>query len=49
MKNLKGCTDYTYFSGNKQIVFLVDKKGIVQGIRVEDIDEQKFIEAKRKK
>ena len=49
MKNLKGCTDYTYFSGNKQMVFLVDKKGIVQGIRVEDIDEQKFIEARRKK
>ena len=46
---LKGCMDYTYFSGNKQIVFLVDKKDIVQGIRVEELDEQKFIEAKRKK
>lgn len=46
---LKGCTDYTYFSGNKQMVFLVDKKGIIQGIRVEELDEQKFIEAKRKK
>ena len=46
---LKGCTDYTYFSGNKQMVFLVDKKGIVQGIRVEEIDEQKFIEARRRK
>ena len=46
---LKGCTDYTYYSGNKQIVFLVDKKDVVQGIRVEDLDEQKFIEAKRKK
>ena len=45
---LKGCTDYTYFSGDKQTVFLVDKKGIVQAIRVEDLDEQKFIEAKRK-
>ena len=49
MKNLKGCTDYTYFSGKKQIVFLVDKKGIIQAIRVEDYDEQKFIEARRKK
>ena len=46
---LKGCTDYTYYSGGKQIVFLVDKKDIVQGIRVEELDEQKFIEAKRKK
>ena len=49
MKNLKGCTDYTYFSGKKQMVFLVDKKGIVQAIRVEDYDEQKFIETRRKK
>ena len=49
MKNLKGCTDYTYFSGKKQMVFLVDKKGIIQAIRVEDYDEQKFIEARRKK
>ena len=31
------------------MVFLVDKKGIIQGIRVEELDEQKFIEAKRKK
>lgn len=49
MKNLKGCTDYTYFCGKKQMVFLVDKKGIVQAIRVEDYDEQKFIETRRKK
>ena len=49
MKNLKGCTDYTYFSGDKQIVFLVDKKGIIQAIRVEDYDEQKFIESRQKK
>jgi hypothetical protein len=49
MKNLKGCTDYTHFSGKKQMVFLVDKKGIIQAIRVEDYDEQKFIEARRKK
>ena len=49
MKNLKGCTDYTHFSGQKQMVFLVDKKGIIQAIRVEDYDEQKFIEARRKK
>jgi hypothetical protein len=46
---LKGCTDYTYFSGDKQAVFLVDKKGLVQAIRVEELDEQKYIEAKRKK
>ncbi len=46
---LKGCTDYTYYSGDKQMVFLVDKKDVVQGIRVEELDEQKFIEAKRKK
>lgn len=46
---LKGCTDYTYFSGNKQMVFLVDKNDVIRGIRVEDIDEQKFINAKRKK
>ena len=45
----KGCTDYTYFSGDKQMVFIVDKKNIIQAIRVEEIDEQKFIEAKRKK
>ena len=45
----KGCTDYTYFSGDKQIVFIVDKKGVIVGIRAEDLDEQKFIEAKRKK
>ena len=45
----KGCTEYTYYSGDQQAVFIVDKKGIVQGIRVEDYDEQKFIEAKRKK
>ena len=44
-----GCTDYTYFSGDKQIVFIVDKKGVIVGIRAEDLDEQKFIEAKRKK
>ena len=46
---LKGCTDYTYFSGDKQAVFLVDKKGLVQAIRVEELDEQKYIEAKRRK
>ena len=46
---LKGCTDYTYYCKDKQIVFLVDKKDVVQGIRVEELDEQKFIEAKRKK
>lgn len=45
----KGCTDYTYFSGDKQIVFIVDKKDVIVGIRAEDLDEQKFIEAKRKK
>jgi len=45
---LKGCTDYTYFCGDKQMVFLVDKKDIIQAIRVEELDEQKFIEAKRK-
>ena len=44
-----GCTDYTYFSGDKHIVFIVDKKGVIVGIRAEDLDEQKFIEAKRKK
>lgn len=45
---LKGCTDYTYFSGNKQIVFIVDKNDVIRAIRVEELDEQKFIEAKRK-
>ena len=45
---LKGCTDYTYFCEDKQMVFIVDKKGIIQAIRVEDYDEGKFIEAKRK-
>lgn len=45
----KGCTDYTYFSGDKQMVFIVDKKGVIVGIRAEDRDDQKFIEAKRKK
>ena len=45
----KGCTDYTYFSSDKQMVFIVDKKGVIVGIRAEDLDEQKFIEAKRKK
>ena len=46
---LKGCTDYTYFSGKKQMVFIVDKKDVIRAIRVEELDEQKFIEAKRKK
>ena len=46
---LKGCTDYTYFCEDKQMVFIVDKKGVIQAIRVEDYDEGKFIEAKRKK
>lgn len=45
----KGCTDYTYFSGDKQIVFIVDKNDVIRGIRVEELDEQKFIEAKRAK
>lgn len=45
----KGCTEYTYFSDDKQMVFIVDKKGVIVGIRAEDLDEQKFIEAKRKK
>ena len=45
---LKGCTDYTYFCEDKQMVFIVDKKGVIQAIRVEDYDEGKFIEAKRK-
>ena len=46
---LKGCTDYTYFSGDRQAVFLVGKKGIVQAIRVEELDEQKYLEARRRK
>ena len=46
---LKGCKDFTYFCNNKQMVFLVDKKGVIKAIRVEDRDDQKFIEAKRKK
>ena len=46
---LKGCTDYTYFSGDKQMVFIVDKNDVIRAIRVEELDEQKFIEAKRKK
>lgn len=46
---LKGCKDYTYFCNNKQMVFLVDKKGVIKAVRVEDRDDQKFIEAKRKK
>lgn len=46
---LKGCKDYTYFCNNKQMVFLVDKKGIIKAIRVEDRDDQKYIEARRKK
>ena len=40
---------YIYRQIDRQIVFLVDKKGVVQAIRVEDYDEQKFIEARRKK
>ena len=47
--NLKGCTDYTYFCGKKQAVFLVGKKGLVQAIRVEELDEQKYLEARRRK
>lgn len=46
---LKGCKDYTYFCNNKQMVFLVDKNGVIKAIRVEDRDDQKYIEAKRKK
>ena len=46
---LKGCKDYTYFCNNKQMVFLVDKKGVIKAVRVEERDDQKFIEAKRKK
>lgn len=45
---LKGCKDYTYFCNNKQMVFLVDKKGVIKAIRVEDRDESKFIEVMRK-
>ncbi len=45
---LKGCKDFTYFCNNKQMVFLVDKKNIIKAIRVEERDDQKFIEAKRK-
>jgi hypothetical protein len=46
---LKGCKDVTYFCNNKQMVFLVDKKSVIKAIRVEERDDQKFIEAKRKK
>lgn len=34
----KSCTEYTYYSGNQQAVFIVDKSCIVQGIRAEDYD-----------
>ena len=40
--DLEGCKDYTYFCGEQQMVFLVDKQGVVRGIRVEEIDEEKF-------
>lgn len=40
--NLKNCKDYTYFSEDWQMVFLVDKKGVIRGIRVEEIDEEKL-------
>ena len=45
---LKGCKDFTYFCNNKQMVFLVDKKGIIKAIRVEDRDDSKFIETMKK-
>ena len=51
--NLSKINDQGFFQISRyidrQIVFLVDKKGVVQAIRVEDYDEQKFIEARRKK
>ena len=40
--DLQDCKDYTYFCGEQQMVFLVDKQGVVRGIRVEEIDEEKF-------
>jgi len=46
---LKGCTEYTYYCNDKQMVFIVDKNDVIRAIRVEELDEQKFIEAKRKK
>lgn len=45
----KGCTEYTYYCNDKQMVFIVDKKDIVVAMRAEDYDESKFIEDKRRK
>lgn len=39
---LKNCKEYTYFSEERQMVFIVDKKGVIRAIRVEDVDEEKY-------
>ena len=34
--------DYTYFCGDQQMVFIVDKEGVIRSIRVEELDEDKL-------
>lgn len=41
---LKDCKeDYTYFCNDKQIVFIVNKKNIIKGICVEELDDERLI------
>ncbi|MBQ3641842.1 hypothetical protein II906_07975 [bacterium] len=41
-KKLKGCKDYTYFCEDAQMVFLVDKNQVIQAIRLEPLDQEKY-------
>ena len=40
--NLKNCKEYTYYGEDLQMVFIVDKKGVVCAIKVEELDEEKY-------
>ena len=40
--DLQDCKDYTYICENQQIVFIVDKEGVIRAIRVEELDEVKL-------
>ena len=41
-RKLKGCKDYTYFCEDAQMVFLVDNNQVIQAIRLEPLDQEKY-------
>lgn len=41
-KQLKGCKEYTYFSGANEISFFVDKDEMIKGIRFGERNEDKL-------